>query len=63
MKRYRSGHWLERKYWDEGLTQKEIAEECGISATTVREYSGSVSRRERCAARIIRCPVGNALKR
>ncbi|USZ67784.1 NUMOD3 domain-containing DNA-binding protein [Halorussus salilacus] len=38
MKRYRNGHWLETKYWDEGLTQREIAEECGISTTTVREY-------------------------
>lgn len=38
MKRYRSGHWLEVKYWDEGLAQKEIAEECGVSPRTVREY-------------------------
>lgn len=38
MKRYRSGHWLEIKYWDEGLTQKEIAEECGISVRQVRRY-------------------------
>lgn len=38
MKRYRNGHWLEVKYWDEGLTQKEIAEECGVSPTTIRTY-------------------------
>lgn len=38
MKRYRSGWWLEIKYWDEDLTQREIAEECGISATTIRKY-------------------------
>ncbi len=38
MKRYRSGHWLEVKYWDEERTQREIADECGISPTTVRNY-------------------------
>lgn len=38
MKRYRNGWWLEIKYWDEGLTQREIAEECGVSPTTVRKY-------------------------
>lgn len=38
MRRYRSGWWLEIKYWDEELTQKEIAEKCGVSATTVRKY-------------------------
>lgn len=38
MKRYRSGWWLEIKYWDEGLTQREIAEECGISTRQVRRY-------------------------
>jgi 5-methylcytosine-specific restriction endonuclease McrA len=38
MKQYRSGHWLEVKYWDEELTQQEIADECGVSPRTVREY-------------------------
>lgn len=38
MKRYRSGDWLKVKYWDEELTQKEIAEECGVSPSTVRKY-------------------------
>jgi len=38
MKRYRNGHWLEVKYWDEGLTQREIGEECGVSPSTIREY-------------------------
>lgn len=37
-KRYRSSWWLERKYWDEGLTQQEIAEECGASTRTIRRY-------------------------
>jgi 5-methylcytosine-specific restriction endonuclease McrA len=37
MKRYRNGHWLEIKYWDEGLTQKDIAEEYGVSPTTIRK--------------------------
>ena len=38
VRRYRSGWWLERKYWDEGWTQREIAEECGVSARTIRTY-------------------------
>lgn len=38
MKRYRNGWWLEIKYWDEGLTQREIAAECGISVRQVRRY-------------------------
>ncbi|NHN59303.1 NUMOD3 domain-containing DNA-binding protein [Halorussus rarus] len=38
MKRYRNGWWLEVKYWDEGLTQREIAEECGVSPRLIRKY-------------------------
>ncbi|UPW00564.1 NUMOD3 domain-containing DNA-binding protein [Halorussus gelatinilyticus] len=38
MKRYQSGHWLKVKYRDEGLTQKEIADECGVSPSTIRKY-------------------------
>jgi len=38
MKRYRNGWWLEIKYWDERLTQREIADECGISPRQIREY-------------------------
>lgn len=38
MKQYRSGHWLEVKYWEEELTQREIADECGVSPRTIREY-------------------------
>ncbi|WP_435174763.1 NUMOD3 domain-containing DNA-binding protein [Halorussus sp. AFM4] len=38
MKRYRNGWWLETKYRDEGLTQREIAEECGVSPRLIRKY-------------------------
>ncbi|WP_134671268.1 NUMOD3 domain-containing DNA-binding protein [Halorussus marinus] len=38
MKRYRNGWWLEIKYWEENLTQREIAEECGISVRQIRHY-------------------------
>ncbi|WP_115865463.1 NUMOD3 domain-containing DNA-binding protein [Halorussus litoreus] len=50
MKRYRNGHWLEVKYWDEGLTQREIGEECGVSPSTIREYMKrfDVPTREMC---------------
>jgi len=50
MKRYRNGWWPEIKYWDEGLTQREIADECGISPTTVRAYMRryDVPTREMC---------------
>ena len=37
-KRYRNGWWLEAKYWDEEWTQREIAEECGVSERTIYEY-------------------------
>jgi len=50
MKQYRSGHWLEAKYWEEGLTQKEIADECGVSPTTIRKYMNQfdIPTREMC---------------
>jgi len=38
VRRYRNGWWLHRKYHEEGWTQREIAEECGVSASTVRTY-------------------------
>lgn len=36
--RYRNGWWLEVKYHEEGLTQREIADECEVSPRTVRKY-------------------------
>jgi transcriptional regulator with XRE-family HTH domain len=33
---YRDRDWLYRKYHEEGLTQREIADECGVSPTTIR---------------------------
>lgn len=35
---YQKEHWLEAKYWEEGLTQKEIADKCGVSPRTIRKY-------------------------
>jgi 5-methylcytosine-specific restriction endonuclease McrA len=37
-KRYRSGWWLAITYHDEGLTQREIAAECGVSPRCIRSY-------------------------
>lgn len=34
---YRDPEWLEGKYHGEGLTQREIGEECGVSPTTIRK--------------------------
>lgn len=34
---YRDRDWLEQKYHGEGLTQREIAEECDVSPTTIRK--------------------------
>jgi 5-methylcytosine-specific restriction endonuclease McrA len=36
--RYRNGWWLAIKYHDEGMTQQEIADECGVSPRAIREY-------------------------
>jgi len=38
VKRYRSGWWLAIKYHGEGWTQREIAEECGVSPRCIRGY-------------------------
>ena len=38
VRRYRSGWWLDVKYWDEELTQEAIANECNVSPRTVRTY-------------------------
>ena len=34
---YRDRDWLERQYHDRGLSQREIGELCGVSATTIRK--------------------------
>lgn len=38
VERYRSGWWLAIKYHGEGWTQREIADECGVSPRCIREY-------------------------
>lgn len=35
---YRDPDWLEQKYHGEGLTQREIAEDCGVASSTIRKY-------------------------
>ncbi|MFB6198761.1 MAG: NUMOD3 domain-containing DNA-binding protein [Halobacteriaceae archaeon] len=35
---YRDSEWLERAYHEETKTQREIAEECDVSARTIRKY-------------------------
>jgi hypothetical protein len=47
-RRYRSGWWLEEKYWEEGWTQAEIAGECEVSPRCIRKwmYEHDVERRE-----------------
>lgn len=38
VKRYRNGWWLEQKYHREGMTQREIAEECDVSPRAIRDW-------------------------
>lgn len=35
---YRDADWLRERYHGEGLTQREIAAECGVSPRTIRTY-------------------------
>jgi 5-methylcytosine-specific restriction endonuclease McrA len=37
-RRYHDEAWLREKYRDEGWTQREIAEECGVSPRAIRKY-------------------------
>jgi transposase-like protein len=37
-KRYHNREWLEEKYHNERLTMKEIADECGVTATTISDW-------------------------
>lgn len=37
-RRYRDENWLREQYWEEGLTQREIAEKCGVSARAIRKW-------------------------
>jgi 5-methylcytosine-specific restriction endonuclease McrA/predicted DNA-binding protein YlxM (UPF0122 family) len=47
-KRYHDAEWLRKKYHDEGMTQAEIADECGVSPRAIRDWMKrhEVSRRE-----------------
>jgi 5-methylcytosine-specific restriction endonuclease McrA len=36
--RYRDEVWLRERYWGDGMTQREIAEECDVSARTIGKY-------------------------
>ncbi|MUV89160.1 hypothetical protein GJ629_03985 [Halapricum sp. CBA1109] len=38
MKRYRDEQWLKKQYWEKDRTQREIADECGVSARTIRRH-------------------------
>lgn len=35
---YRDADWLRRRYHDDGATQREIADECDVSPTTIRDW-------------------------
>lgn len=35
---YRDADYLERMYWDEGLSTVQLAEECGVARSTIRRW-------------------------
>lgn len=35
---YRDANWLDARYWDDELTQQEIADECGVHVRTIRRW-------------------------
>lgn len=37
---YRSGEWLEERYWGERMTIPEIAEEAGVAENTIQYWMG-----------------------
>ena len=37
-KPYRDEDWLREQYWEEDLTQREIAENCGVSPRAIRKW-------------------------
>lgn len=37
-RRYHDAEWLERQYHGKGLTQREIAEECDVHPSTIRDW-------------------------
>jgi 5-methylcytosine-specific restriction endonuclease McrA len=37
-KRYHDADWLRQRYHEEGMTQAEIAEECGVSPRAIRDW-------------------------
>jgi predicted transcriptional regulator len=36
--KYKQEKWLYTKYWDEGLTQTEMAKEIGVTTSTISNY-------------------------
>jgi len=36
--KYRDEEWLREQYWEEGLTQREVTEKCGVSARAIRKW-------------------------
>ena len=38
MAKYTDAEWLREMYWEEGLTQKEIADRCDVTPRTIRHY-------------------------
>lgn len=37
-RRYHDEEWLKARYWDDELTQQEIADECGVHESTIRKW-------------------------
>lgn len=51
-KKYHNAEWLREKYHGEGLTMREIADECGVTNTTIGEWMDrhGIDKRDQSAA-------------
>lgn len=52
-KEYRDAEWLRSRYWDDGMTYAEMADECDVSVSTIQDWMNKhdIDRRSRAEAK------------